>query len=585
MILVMKYSQQWSLDTIFPGGSRSKQFSQFLNIISAGIASLNDKLQAREALREAILLWQGITEQLSQAGSFVACNVAQDVHDSYAEQLQSVVSELSAKLGNCASQMEQRLKEMPDRDFERLIRDSEMQPIAFPLAYRRERAREKLALEQETLINEVSVDGYHGWSQLYGTLIGQALIPVGGKNLSWGQAYNLFSKPDRELRQEVFASSNRLWKEQQQLYASTLNHVAGFRLKVYERRGWHFLKEPLDHNRMSRETLDAMWRAIEKNKAPFVAYLGMKAKLLKLKKLSWCDLEAPLQSDQEAVISYDKGAEFIIECFSGFSPKMAAYAKKAFEKRWIEAEDRGGKRPGGFCTDIPLQKESRIFMTYSNTKESLFTLAHELGHAYHNEVIFPLPELARHFPMNLAETASTFAEMVVSDETLKREIDPAKRLSLLDSKLQRSVVFLCNIHARYLFDVAFHEERKQGALSPARLCELMEGAQKRGYCDALEEYHPYFWASKMHFHSSGAPFYNFPYTFGFLFSLGVYLRAKEDKDEEGYVALLSDTGRMTAEDLAQKHLGVDLRREDFWQLTLDHLKEDVKEFQRLVESN
>lgn len=582
MILPMKYSQKWSLDPLFTGGSRSPQFSQFLEDISAGIARLNEKLQAPGLIKEAILLWQEICEQVSEAGSFVACNVAQDVHDTHAEQLQSIISELSAKLGNCVSEIEQQLKGMSDKDFDELIQNKELQPIAFPLSYRRERAGEKLELPQETLINDVSVDGYHGWSQLYGTLIGQVLIPVGEKKLSWGQAYNLLSKPDRELRQEVFASSNGVWKEQQQLYAATLNHVAGFRLKVYERRGWHFLKEPLDHNRMSRETLDAMWSAIEKNKAPFVAYMGMKAKLIGLKKLHWCDIEAPLQT-QETVIPYDKGADFIIDCFGEFSPKMGAYAKRAFEQRWIEAEDRGGKRPGGFCTDVPLQKESRIFMTYSNTKESLFTLAHELGHAYHNEVIFQLPELARHFPMNLAETASTFAEMVVSDETLKREKDPAKRLALLDAKLQRSVVFLCNIHARYLFDVAFHEERKRGALSAERLCELMESAQKRGYCDALEEYHPYFWASKMHFHSSGAPFYNFPYTFGFLFSLGVYLRAKVSRDEESYIALLSDTGRMTSEDLAQKHLGVDLRQEAFWQETLDYLKEDVKEFQSLIQ--
>src|SRR5262249_50096227 len=154
-----------------------------------------------------------------------------------------------------------------------------------------------------------------------------------------------------------------------------------------------------------------------KNKAPFIDYMGMKARLIGLKKLHWCDIEAPLEGGQETVIPYDKGAEFIVQCFGEFSPKMGAYAKRAFEQRWIEAEDRGGKRPGGFCTDVPLQKESRIFMTYSNTKESLFTLAHELGHAYHNEVIFALRELARHFPMNLAETASTFAEMVVTDET------------------------------------------------------------------------------------------------------------------------------------------------------------------------
>lgn len=569
----MKYSQQWSLESLFPGGSRSPQFAQFLEGISTKISDL----KSRKSLKESILLWQTLCEELSQAGSFVACQVAQNVHDSHAEQLQGTISELSAGLSNGVSRIDEELKAMSDEEFEELA--DQLKPIAWPLSYRRQRAREKLDLAQETLLNDVSVDGYHGWSQLYGTLIGQVQIPVHDRMLSWGQAYNLLSNPDRDLRRIVFENSNAVWKEQEHLFAPVLNHIAGFRLKVYEKRGWPVLKEPLDNNRMSLQTLETMWRVIEKNKQPFVEYLGDKSKLLNIKKLHWYDLEAPLQAEKES-LSFDEAADFIIERFSEFSPKMGAYARRAFEERWIEAEDRGGKRPGGFCTDIPLQKESRIFMTYSGTKESLFTLAHELGHAFHNEVIFNQPELARHFPMNLAETASTFAEMVVSEATLQGEKDPRRRLVLLDGRLQRSVVFLFNIHARYIFDVAFHEERKRGALSAERLCNLMEESQKKAYCNALEEYHPYFWASKMHFHSTGSPFYNFPYTFGFLFSLGVYLRAKDD--EELYIALLSDTGRMTAEDLAQKHLGVDLREENFWQQAVDFLKKDASEYQSLM---
>jgi pepF/M3 family oligoendopeptidase len=325
-----------------------------------------------------------------------------------------------------------------------------------------------------------------------------------------------------------------------------------------------------------------MWRVIEKNKKPFLEYMKRKASLLGLEKLSWFDLEAPLQgsSGPEAnAISYDDAAKFIIEKFTAFSPKMGDFARRAFEQKWIEAEDRKGKRPGGFCTDIPLNKASRIFMTYSGTKESVLTLAHELGHAFHNHVIFEQPEMARHFPMNLAETASTFAEMIMSEAAFKQETDPQKRIILLDGKIQRSIVFLFNIHARFLFDVRFHEERKKGVLSGEELGKLMETAQKEAYCDALDVYHPFFWASKMHFSSTGVPFYNFPYTFGFLFSLGVYLRAHEDKNfEDRYIALLADTGKLGVEDLAKKHLDVDLGKEHFWEQTLDFLKRDVQQF-------
>ena len=581
----MAYSQTWALENMFSGGSASPQFAQFLQAITAQIGSLQTLLQEKANLKPAILAWQDIYERLSQAGSFVACLVAQNVHDTHAEQLQGTLSELSAALANASIRIDEQLKQLSDVDFQEFLKDKQLQAIAYPLAYRRQRAKDKLGLEQERLINDLSVDGYHGWSQLYGTLIGQVLIPVNGRQLSWGQAYNLLSNPDRAVRKAVFDSSNEVWKQQQQFFAPILNHLAGFRLKFYDRRGWPVLKEPLDINRMSAQTLDTMWRVIEKNKRPFVDYMERKSRYLGVKQLHWYDLEAPFPQaadDKSGPIPYAEAADFIIARFSEFSPKMGAFARTAFEKKWIEAEDRGGKRPGGFCTDIPLQKESRIFMTYSGTKESVFTLAHELGHAYHNHVIFDLPELARHFPMNLAETASTFAEMVVSEATLKQEKNPAKRLALLDSRLQRSVAFLFNIHARYLFDVAFHEERKKGALSAEQLCALMENCQKQAYCGALEEYHPYFWASKMHFHSTGVPFYNFPYTFGFLFSLGVYLRAMEEsRFEDRYIALLADTGRMSAEDLAQKHLGVDLRQEAFWQHAIDYLKQDVEEFLKL----
>ena len=437
------------------------------------------------------------------------------------------------------------------------------------------------------MISDLSVDGYHGWSQLYGTLIGQAVIPlkIKGKvqEYSWGQAYNKLSHPDRSVRKAVFENSNAVWKKYQHVFAHTLNHIAGFRLKMYSHRKWPFLKEPMENNRMDEATLDTMWRVITKNKKQFCRYLKCKAKLLGRDKLCWYDMDAPAASGKkQKEIPYLEGADFIIACFDQYSPKMAAFAKKAITAGWIEAEDRKGKRPGGFSTDFPRSNESRIFMTYSGTNESLFTLAHELGHAFHSHVMFDLPELSRQYPMNLAETASTFAEMLVSEAALTKETNRQRKLALLDDRLQRSIAFLFNIHSRFLFETSFYQERQKGIVSAERLCELMTQAQKEGYCQSLEEYHPYFWVSKMHFSLTDMPFYNFPYTFGYLFSLGIYLHAKEAPDfEESYVALLRDTGSLTVEDLAKKHLGVDLRREAFWQKSIDYLKNDVEMFVQL----
>lgn len=586
----MAISQIWQLENIFKGGSASKEFSDFLSALSTSLNALKSTFDQQKSIKDAILQFQDLNEKLEETGSFVACLVAQDVHDKPARLLQAKIQEYHAVLSNISNVLAHRLAKLSDQEFELLLKDESLSKIAFPLKEKREREKEKLSLKEETLINDLSVDGYHAWSTLYGTVLGEEIISikVNGKEekLSWGQTYNRLSEPDRNLRKAAFESSNRVWVDHQSIYTRSLNHLAGFRLKIYEHRGWEVLKEPLDINRMSKATLDAMWQAIVESKPVFAEYLQCKAQLMGLKKLSWYDLDAPLSNQPDSLISYDDAADFIVDQFAQVSPKMAAYARKAFENGWIEAQDRGGKAPGGFCTAVPLKKESRIFMTYSGTNDSLFTLAHELGHAFHNEVIYTVPELARHFPMNLAETASTLAEMVISEAAYRKEKNEQRRLGLLNAKLQRTVIFFFNIHARFLFETRFYEERKKGSLSTERLCALMEQAQKEAYCNVLDEYHPYFWASKMHFHSTGVPFYNFPYTFGYLFSAGIYQKAISEKNfEDIYIPLLADTGRMTAEELAKKHLGVDLRQKDFWQKTIDTLKQDAHAFIKMAKTN
>jgi oligoendopeptidase F len=188
--------------------------------------------------------------------------------------------------------------------------------------------------------------------------------------------------------------------------------------------------------------------------------------------------------------------------------------------------------------------------------------------------------LNRNYAMNVAETASTFAEMIVADASVKKAKSGEERLALLEDKVQRSVALLMNIHGRFLFETSFYEERKKGIVSTEKINQLMEAAQKEAYCDALGEYHPHFWASKLHFYITGVPFYNFPYTFGYLFSLGIYAKALEEGTafEEKYIALLKDTGSMQVEDLAMKHLGVDLTKEDFWQKAVQLTVQDVEEF-------
>lgn len=587
------YSLTWDLDVFFKDGSNSEEFRNFLEKIKEEIISFNNEVDNWDSIQvlheeakflELLKKLQTNSQMLTQAGAFVSCLQAQNTLDEKASELKGNVAELRAQLNTILTNFDDKLRRIEENQWQQLLQNPEIKDLAFVLNERRELAKEKLPKEQEALVNSLSVDGYHGWGDMYDTLVSQVKIPFEENGeiveLSVGQAHNKFSNPDRNVRATVFKNWEKAWDEKADMFATTLNHLAGFRLSLYKERGWdEVLKEPLSYNRMQKETLESMWQVISDYKKPLTDYLKRKAELLGIEKLSWYDLDAPI-GKVNTQFSYQEGAEFIIQHFGKFGDQLASFTKKAFEDSWIEAEDRAGKRPGGFCTSFPVSGQSRIFMTYSGTPSNVSTLAHELGHAFHSYALKNVHPLKRGYAMNVAETASTFAEMIVADASVKNAKSDEERLPLLEDKVQRSVALLMNIHSRFLFETRFYEERKKGIVSKKRLNELMLEAQKEAYGDGLEEYHPLFWASKLHFFITGVPFYNFPYTFGYLFSLGIYAQAqKEGKGyEEKYMALLQDTGSMKVEDLAMKHLNVDLTKRDFWEEGVKLCVKDVEEF-------
>ncbi|HET7629635.1 MAG TPA: M3 family oligoendopeptidase [Bacillales bacterium] len=589
----------WDLEPLFPGGSGSEAFKRFLEQLSADLkkfdvrtADLKVPTGADQAkgLADVLTEAQNVSARLHESSAFVSCLVAQNVNDRRAVRLRGTLREMNAALATTLTTLDSKLAEIDDSVWELLLEKDGFREVAFALREKRRRAVEKLSPETEALINDLKVDGYEAWSGLYDLVVGKMNIEVDSdgkkETLSISQLDNRLADSDREVRKQMFRKYTNAWEEAADLCAEALNHISGFRLNLYKHRGWHsVLQEPLDINRMKAETLDAMWSAIDKQKDKYVAFFDRKAKLLGIDRLSWYDVNAPIASAQETV-SYDEAAQFIVRHFERFSPDMAAFAEKALADRWIEAEDRSGKRPGGFCTSFPVSGQTRVFMTFSGTKGNVATLAHELGHAYHQHVMKRLPYWSQRYAMNVAETASTFAEAIVGDASVKTAESKTEKLALLEEKVRRGVTFFTNLRARFLFETRFYEERKQGLVPVERLNELMVEAQREAFGNALGEYHPTFWASKLHFYITGTPFYNFPYTFGFLFSNGIYARSLQEETAsfaEQYVHLLKDTGSMTVEDLAAKHLQVDLTNDDFWDGAVRSVLNDIDEFLRLTD--
>jgi oligoendopeptidase F len=316
--------------------------------------------------------------------------------------------------------------------------------------------------------------------------------------------------------------------------------------------------------------------------------LQFKAWLMHRQTVAWYDLGAPFELPGQERLSWAKAQSMVCESFTRAYPALGDFFKQeVIAKNWIDWEPRPGKRPGGFCTTSMLSKESRIFMTYNESLGDVLTLAHESGHAYHGLIMRDVRPYARGYPMTLAETASTFGEQVLMNGLLD---DPAvsdsQKALILDVEIGHGAIYLLDIPVRYEFEKVFYEERAKGPLSVSRLKELMVETQRRVLGDVLEPggEDPYFWASKLHFYITGITFYNFPYTFGYLLSRGLYAMFKKDGARflPKYEEFLRLAGSDTAENVVKRTVGQDIEKTAFWTAAIKSLEEPLYRLQALL---
>lgn len=572
----MVYKKEWDLKPLLHKNTLNYEK------IETSIKALEVKTAQLSIKSIDFSLWAEIRGELEEAFSLIICLTSQDITDEKAAKLEASLNALVAKLEYFEVEVSQEFKSLSDDKFQNILEKKDSHKIAFFLNELREHGKKKLSSEKENLILELAVPGHHAISSMYYTYMSSLEFKYQDQKLGLSKLEPYFSSHERKERLESHKALEAELTKSEAMFGSILNSIAGFRLKVYEKRGWGILDETLEKNRMSQKSLTAMLDAIKGAKGPILEFMRAKAKLFGLKKLSYCDLGAPLLSVAQS-IDYDKGCEIILNTFKKKTPIFATFSKKALKNGWVDALKREKKRAGGFCTSCPIVKESRILLTWGNNVSSLSTLAHELGHAFHNEVLFKQPVFYRDISMNIAEAASTMAEMIVCDSLIESAKTKQEKISLLDDKISRYISFMMDIHARFIFEKNLYEKRKENYLTPNELTNLMIDAQKESFCDELEEVLPHFWAYKMHFFFSETPFYNWPYAFGYLFSLGVYNELNEDpKFEDKYIDLLKDSGSMQMEELAKKHLNVDISEQYFWQKACQVLEKDIQTFLAMV---
>lgn len=593
----------WDLASFFPefDGPGYREHIQSIEDEINRLESLADSLTTLEADNldpwvELFLLDETILAKYSHWSSYVGCLAATDAQNERYQQESGRVSQMGARFRSAFAPVMAVFREADETAVQALAQRPELVDCRYFLGRLKEEASRRMDTARERLASDLGVDGISAWGRLYDTLSGRLSFTMtsgeeGEREVPMAQKRELLQNPDPEVRREALVNSNAAWQSVEYVTATALNAIAGTRHTLNRHRGVQdFLVEPLFGAATTRETLDAMWRAVDAGKGPVLEYLRRKAQLLGRERLGFQDLAAPLPGGELPSYTWEQATDLVVDAFDAVYPSLADFARESLEKGHVEAEKRPGKRPGAFCTTSLLTRESRVFMTFGGTLGDVQTLAHELGHAFHSRILANKRPLAALYPMTLAETASTFAERLVQNALLDDPVTSASvKRQVLRARLDDAAAFCCDIRMRYLFEHAFYTERLHGEVSTARCKELMLEAQRTAFPDVLDpdELDPMFWASKLHFYITGVSFYNFPYTFGYLLSLGLAERASKEKDlfTDTYEDFLALTGSATSEDAVRMALGEDLTQEDFWRRALVSPAEDAAKFQALADED
>ena len=392
---------------------------------------------------------------------------------------------------------------------------------------------------------------------------------------------------DRSVREKAFRLELETCASIGLPVAAALNGIKGTTIALNARRKWEgggfeaAIAKSTKQGLLSEKALSALIAAMEESLPHWRRYLKAKARLLGVPACAFYDLFAPVGSNARSY-GFDEARRVVIDNFTGFSPNLGSFAKRAFDGRWIDAGPRNGKIGGAYFTNMPLAKQGRVLCNFDGSFSSILTLAHELGHAFHADVLKDSPALLQSHPMTLAETASIFAETVVFDAEISR-LPPDERLGLLELHLQDGCQILVDILSRFYFERDLFAARKDGELTVGELCAMMDRAQALTYGEGLGERHPYMWLVKTHYYSSELAFYNYPYAFGQLFALGLYSRYRAEGKgfAKAYEEILLETGRMDAVAVTAR-AGFDIESPDFWRSGISLFIEQIDEFERLA---
>lgn len=565
-----------------------------LDTLDAAILACKDRLDALAIAPHSVQLWRESLDMLDDchARSRELSSVAECLAASRGDQTARANVTQSEEREGRWEELETRLgsiyHSLNDSAKEALHREVSLADWRAMLSSLDRQAGHRLPTQLEILASRLGNDGLHAWSRFYFSRVSAQRFRLartsGGdtESCSRAEVVSALRQRNRRTRRLAHEAAQESWRSSREDYAMALNHILGARWTLNSARSLGALDASLQDQRLSAAALEAMCASVERFSKSLADYIARRGRWLGVKKSQWYDLQAPLAPGRKW--TFATAHKLITAAMEKVHPVMAEFCDMALRRGWVDESPRPGKQSMAFCAHLPRSKVSRISMNFDGSPQSVRTLAHELGHAYHNWVLRDMPMSRQRRVPCLSESAGIFSELVVQAYALRTAPTETERLSWLDRSVGDATSYLMNTMATFRFEQAAYEERGRGEVFPERFCELMVDSQRRAYADALASWDPYLWASRPHFYMPKREFYNFPYCVGFLVATRLY--GESEQNAQGFAPRLDrflvDAGHLDTDDLLARNLGGSPGTTDFWDQSLEPIRRSLRASEDLL---
>ena len=585
-------NKEWALDVIYKSydDPAYQQDMETLKTLLGGLETemkSYQQLEPKEGLEKSILLMEKLTGYAEKLGNYISLSQSVNTTDSRTNNEMAIFDKVAT--GSTRGEVVFRKYVASIENLDEVIQSSDLlKEYEYMLKETKKAASHLFSDDMEEMIAKMNLTGGSAWFNLFSYLTSTVKVDYEGRTVNLPTIRNLAYSGDRAVRKAAYEAELAAYDKIADSIAFALNNIKSQVTMLTEARGYASpLDMTLEQNHMKRETLEAMLTAMKEYLPKFWEYLKAKAHYLGHEgSMPWYDMFAPVGSMEKEYTAEEAG-ELLVNSFSEFSQDMADMMAAAFADRWIDFLPHEGKVGGAFCAGVSCLKESRILTNFNGSFDAIITLAHELGHAYHNLHTFSHRALNRDYSMPVAETASTFNETVITMNAIRKAQSREEKLALIETILMGTTQIICDIYSRFLFEDRVFAACSSQFLMSGDLKEIMLGAQKEAYGDGLDHefLHPYMWTCKSHYYSAGLSYYNFPYAFGGLFAMGLYSIYQKEGESfvPKYQALLHATPVMSVEDVA-KMADIDLTSPDFWRESLKAFGELIDEFVELAQA-